>query len=295
MTKASRDLELLVAKIQKQLAPDSEVLHDVKLMGRQTKRKRQIDVLVRQRIGQYEISIVIDCKDYKRPIDVKGVEEFYGLLDDVGAQRGVLVCPKGFTGTAKVRAEGYQIDLYSPVDTDPHKWQVKATIPAICDFRNAAFSFGLKMSAPVPFTMQNNFYETNIAFDEEGNELGTMLENVMAKWNAGQFPTNPGEHQNLPAFGSQTVLTDNGYNMRVPVDMHVSLYVTKQLYFGQFPVYQISGFKDEISGGVITNAFTLGILSPDEVEKDWQQIGCEKEAPIKPVIGLVGLVGWVAN
>ena len=88
MTKASRDLELLVAKIQKQLAPDSEVLHDVKLDGRESNRKRQIDVLVRQRIGQYEIQIVIDCKDYARPVDVKGVEEFYGLLLDVGAQKG---------------------------------------------------------------------------------------------------------------------------------------------------------------------------------------------------------------
>ena len=37
MTKASRDLEILVANIQKQLAPNSEVLHDVKLDGRQSK------------------------------------------------------------------------------------------------------------------------------------------------------------------------------------------------------------------------------------------------------------------
>ena len=50
MTKASRDLEKLVAKIQKQLAPDSEVLHDVMLDGRQSNTKRQIDVLVRQKI-----------------------------------------------------------------------------------------------------------------------------------------------------------------------------------------------------------------------------------------------------
>lgn len=47
---------------------------------------------------------------------MKGVEEFEGLLRDVGAQKGVLVCPKGFTDTAKKRAEGLQIDLYSPVE-----------------------------------------------------------------------------------------------------------------------------------------------------------------------------------
>ena len=151
MIKASRELELLVARIQQQLAPKAEVLHDVKLDGRQSKRKRQIDVLVREQVGQYDIKIIIDCKDHKTPVDVKAVEEFYGLLDDVGAQKGVLVCPKGFTTTAKTRAEGLQIDLYSPVDTDAHKWSVKVTIPATCEFRNVRMSFKFSCSAPVPF------------------------------------------------------------------------------------------------------------------------------------------------
>src|SRR5262249_3493052 len=94
--------------------------------------RRQIDVLVRDKIGQYEINIVIECKDYNKPVDVKDVEEFDGLLRDVCAQKGVLVCPKGFTDAAKTRAQGLQIDVYSPFDTDPHKWQVRATIPALC-------------------------------------------------------------------------------------------------------------------------------------------------------------------
>ena len=110
MKTGSREFEQLVARIQQQLAPDADVLHDVRLEGRATKRKRQVDVLVTQQVGQYEIRIVIECKDYARPVDVKGVEAFYGLLGDVGGQKGVLVCPSGFTQTAKARAEGLQID-----------------------------------------------------------------------------------------------------------------------------------------------------------------------------------------
>ena len=97
MTKSSVQLEQLVQKIQKQLAPQAEVLHNVKLPGRSSNEDRQIDVLVREKVGQYDINIIIECKDHKRPIDVKGVEEFAGLLNDVGAQKGVLVCPKGFS------------------------------------------------------------------------------------------------------------------------------------------------------------------------------------------------------
>jgi hypothetical protein len=154
-----KELEKLVAAIQKQLAPDSEVQHNVKLDGRRSGVKRQIDVLVSQRVGQYDIRIIIDCKDHKTPIDVKGVEEFYGLFCDVDAHKGVLVCPAGFTKAAKNLAQDKLLDLYSPVDTGLHKWRAKPAIPAICDFREAAIGFGVQMSAPYPFRMQADFFQ----------------------------------------------------------------------------------------------------------------------------------------
>jgi hypothetical protein len=287
-----KELEELVARIQRQLAPHSEVIHNTKLFGRQSKRMRQIDVLVKDKIAQFAINIVIDCKDYKSPVDVKGVEEFYGLLDDVGAQKGVLVCPKGFTQTAKTRAEGLQIDLYSPVDTDPHKWQVKISMPALCDFRNAAISFGVSCSAPVPMRIEATFFNNEAFSKQNGKNLGSITGYAIEKWNSGGFPTDVGSHENLPIFDEE-VTTDNGYGMQVPMLLYVGLYVTRDLYFGQQPITKISGFKDEIKGGVIANAFQVGMLDPDEVEKTWQKITTEAEAPIRPVITMTGLVGWL--
>ena len=191
----------------------------MRLDGRLTGAKRQIDVLVREYIGQYKI--VIDCKDYNKPVDVKGVEEFEGLLRDVGAQKGVLVCPKGLHRHSEKRADGLQIDLYSPVDTDVHKWQVRVTMPALCDFRSAAMSFGFSMSAPYPFRLNNDFYSTAPIFDSKGKELGTVLNNALEKWNTGQYPSEPGEHRDLNIFETRTVFMDNGYDpplrVRVPV------------------------------------------------------------------------------
>jgi hypothetical protein len=291
-----RNLEILVTKIQKQLAPKAEVLHNVRLDGRSSGTKRQIDVLVKENIGQYEIKIIIDCKDYKVPVDVKGVEEFDGLLRDVGAQKGVLVCPRGFTGAAKKRAEGLQIDLYSPVDTDAHKWQAHVTIPALCDFRTAAISFQFSMSAPYPFRMFDNFYSEAMIFDDKGQQLGTALNAALAKWNEGKYPTDEGEHRNLNIFDTRTVFMDNGYDpplrVRVPVDLTVSLLVQSQLYYGQLPVPHMSGFQDQLSGKIITNAFTVGVLDPEEVEQKWLKIDQESDAPVHPTIRLVGLVGW---
>ena len=192
-----KDLEKLVAKIQQDLAPNAEVIHDVHLTGRKSGRKRQIDILVRDRIGQYEIQIVIDCKDYKKPADVKSVEEFHGLLDDVGAQKGVLVCPSGFSRTAKTRAEGLQISLYSPVDTDPHKWSINPAVPTICDYRSAVINFGISISGPYPFDMPHEFQYINPVTDAEGNSYGTMFDIAMSKWNKGELPIAPGNHGEL--------------------------------------------------------------------------------------------------
>ncbi|MEX2491042.1 MAG: restriction endonuclease [Nitrospirales bacterium] len=288
----SKELELLVTKIQQVLAPHAEVTHDAKLLGRKSNRSRQIDVLVRDKIGQYDIMIVIDCKDYGRPVDVKGVEEFWGLVDDVGAHKGSLVCPKGFSQAAKERALGLQIDLYSPVDTDPHKWQVQATAPALCDFREARIGFGISQSDPLPFSIPRDFFSSLMVFDERKNSLDTMLKATMNRWNKGHFPIAPGIHCDLDIFDRDTTLIDNGYGQLTRVELKASLWVSKRTYFGQMPISKISGFKDEQTGAVITNAFTVGLASPDEVEKTWQLINEGEPLPSKPVLEVTGLVGY---
>ncbi|MBX5017525.1 MULTISPECIES: restriction endonuclease [Rhizobium] len=286
-----KGLEELVAKIQKTLAPQAEVLHNVKLDGHSSKRKRQIDVLVRDRIGQYEILIVIECKDYKSPVDVKGVEEFSGLVQDVRAQKGVLVCPRGFTKAAKQRAQSLQMDLYSPIDTDIHKWTARVTMPAICDFRSAAMSFGVAASSPYPFRLEYDFFKTSDVFDEEGASLGTPLAIASKKWSNGEFPTAIGEHEKVDIYSVKTFM-DNGYGTRSPIDLWVGLRVTADLYFGQYPIAKLSGFKDEVAGSVIANAFELGMLDPHHVEKQWKKLRSIDEAPVEPVIVMTGLISW---
>lgn len=293
---ASKDLEILVTKIQKQLAPDAVVEHNAKLDGRNSKTKRQIDVLVRQQIGQYEMRIVLDCKDYARPVDVKGVEEFHGLVEDVGAHKGALVCPKGFTAAAKERATAWQIDLYSPIDTDPHKWQVAVTAPTICDFRTAMYSFRIAHSDPGPFRIPMDFYDaTEVKSLSTGKELGTMREAVLGKWNGGYYPTEPGTHDDLTIFDAPQVLVDNGYGSETTATLTVSILVQQQLYFGHLPIPRISGFKDELSGKVIANAFSIGMIDPNEVERSWKPIDSIDEAPMEPLMTLVGLLGYAEN
>jgi hypothetical protein len=293
MSAAYRDLEKLVHKIQSDLAPDAEVIHDTKLPGRFSKAQRQIDVLVKQKVGQYDINIIIDCKDYNKPIDVKGVEEFNGLYTDVGAQKGVLVCPAGFTKAAKELAQHLQIDLYSPVDTDPHKWTARVTIPVICDLRSAKISFGVAGSSPSPLSLAGDFItECSVYELGTGRLLPSMRDQAVQKWNSGGFPMEPGTHRDLPLFDTMNVEIDNGHGGRAEVSLYAGIWVERYLYYHQLKITKITGFKDEIKGDLITNAFETGILSMDDVETSWKRLKDESEAPVRPVLTLTALYCW---
>lgn len=282
-----KQLETLVAMIQKQLSPNATVQHNAMLDGIDSETKRQIDVLVEQNIGQYTMRIVIDCKDYAKPIDVKGVEEFHGLVQDVRAHKGALVCPSGFTKAALKRAQKLQIDLYRPVSTGQHKWKATVTAPIVCDFRSAYMSFGIRCTTPKPMKLQHDLY-TQPAWDEYGNILDSCLMAAQKKWNAGLFPSEPGEYERVPIFGDTKVLIENGYNDKVEVELTVKLLVKQNLYLGHLPVEDINGLQDVYSGDIVTNAFTLGGLEPQKVKQNWLEVEDIESLEFRPLFKVVG-------
>lgn len=287
---AFRDLEILVAKIQRQLAPDASVQHNASLDGRKSRTKRQIDVLVEQMVGQYRMRIVIDSKDYASPVDVKGVEEFAGLVDDVGAHKGVLVCPKGFTTAAKARAADLQMELYSPIDTDPHKWQVEMTAPFLLDYRFAAYSFTVSGAFTGPFKIPDDFPTRLPLFDEAGNDLGTAIDVASSMWLDEKFSIEPGQYDGLRMFAGP-VWMDDGFGGKAKIEISLNLIVESELYFGQLPITAVSGFRDEARGGVITNGFTTDMVDPVEIRKSWARVKDLSEVPVPPMLSTVVLGG----
>ena len=81
------------------------IVPNAKIIGSISGRSRQIDVLLDSKNGESDKRIIVDCKFQKRPIDIKKVEEFEGMMRDVNAQRGILICPSGYTQSALRRAQ----------------------------------------------------------------------------------------------------------------------------------------------------------------------------------------------
>jgi hypothetical protein len=91
--------------------PDCEVLQDHKVKGQRSGIPRQVDVWVNGKVAGCEVKLVIECKCHRNKIGIKDVDAFYGFLDDVGANKGVLVATSGFTKGAEARAKGADIRL----------------------------------------------------------------------------------------------------------------------------------------------------------------------------------------
>src|SRR5450830_657582 len=288
-----RDLEQLVAKIQRSLAPQAFVEHNAKVWGVDSETNRQIDVLVKQRIGQYEMMIAIDCKDHQTPNDVKGVEEFAGMVEDIRANKGVLVCPSGFTPSAKKKAKKLQMELYRPVDTEEHKWKVQPTLPAIFEFVRTGLAFRLRGTAPAPLMVSEEIGSL-CAYSSSGEKLGTAHEIAANRWNDGEFPITPGVHEFVPVYpGFEEVQIDNGFGTMVPVSLGVSLHVVVETFFGHILIDQISGLLDEHTGETLTNSLTTGLINLEHIYNTWERLADGVPPPLKPVLTVRGLEEWL--
>jgi hypothetical protein len=106
--------------------PEYEVRRNIRtLRGRYSGVLRQID------IGVYKLKhpdrpyIVVECKFYKRKLHVKDVDAYIGMLDDIGAEEGILVSLKGFAKGAKGRAQSASLNLVtlSLEETERVNWR----------------------------------------------------------------------------------------------------------------------------------------------------------------------------
>lgn len=91
---------------------DCDIKSNVKIIGRYSKVERQIDILVECNIAGFIFKIVVDCKYYNKKVDVKHVESFIGMINDLdGVQKGLIITEKGFTKAAINRAFNNPFDI----------------------------------------------------------------------------------------------------------------------------------------------------------------------------------------
>ena len=112
--KSGKSLEYIIHAIEETLRDrnDTEIRRNVKLVNKDGIR-REIDVLVSTTINEIPIQVAFECKDYKKPIDVKVIDAFIGkcsLIPQINSK--VIVAKNGFTKNAKSLASTNNVLLY---------------------------------------------------------------------------------------------------------------------------------------------------------------------------------------
>lgn len=132
MTRTWMDYEKLVATIYAKINTNATVTHNDKIPGKNSGRLRQIDVSIKQSLpGGHDIIVIISCKNYKRKPSIKLIDEFFGLLQDITASKGILICKAGFGETVKSYAKNRNIDLCTVYDLENRDWEGDLKIPLI--------------------------------------------------------------------------------------------------------------------------------------------------------------------
>ncbi len=277
-----KKFEEAAASIQRNIAPNAQVTHDEKIKGK-SGTDRQIDMAIRYSIGQFEILVIVDCKDWRNPVDIGDVGQFIDMVEDVSANKGALICNAGFTKGAKNRAKEKGIDLFRVVDTENPDIKLKIGFPTLCDIRYIKkVNFCFRHSAPAPFKMPAcdpkylEIYKQDCSFND-------ILSNLFTKaWNSGKLPQEVGEHKNLE-FIEENAYTKVGDTFYGPVEITAGVVVDRKLFFGNIPLKKGQGFANEVTGGFTTSSIEFG-LDFVEVEKKWRRLSTENELAIKPTL-----------
>ena len=105
--KAARDIYEAILRRE---GSNAEVRHNVNVQGR-SGVAHQVDVYWKFRQAGLEHAVIIDCKDFARPISLEKVRNWFGVKSDVPNAHAVLVTREGYQSGAADFARSYGISL----------------------------------------------------------------------------------------------------------------------------------------------------------------------------------------
>ncbi len=279
------EFEKLAYEIQRDLAGSADVRLGDTIQGVDSNIPRQIDISIRQQVGQYSVLIVVDCKDHRAPLDVNIVGEFVTLVRDVRANKGALIASRGFTEAALALARTHGIDTFTLIDTANTKWQTYVTFPALLHrlyIVSGSFRFSEAGAAAMRWP-EGDPRLWNIYGPDQAS-LGLLGDILATKWNGHELPEEPGRHE--------VVLVEHARFASDAVDeltVSASIVVAEAYYFGPWPI-QTRGLQNVQTGGLVTREFRTDPLSPYEIEQGrvpgWRKIDNPNTLAVRPAISL---------
>lgn len=273
--------EELAAHIQRELqSANASVQTNERIVGTITEVPRELDITVRIPATPAPLLMVVDCKDYARPVDVKAVEAFLGLVEDVGANKGAMISAKGYTEAAGRRARAACVDLWTLVDLETVDWPAYVTIPVLVErvIPGARFQLSGTLPRDTPFRIY-----TLVLHDQEGRPLGTLPQLFVAAWNAGKFHPEKDEGRWLPLHDNAAFVIDGSQRREVRAEALFTC--SREYFFDQVPLRGARGLMT-IDGKLGASTITTENISLRDVEERWQRLESREALSVTPTLRL---------
>lgn len=113
MPKAGTEYQELVAIVVKALDPDANIKTGQWITG--PDGSREVDVEVRGTVDGKPHFIHIECKDWKKPVDIQAIDNLDSKRHDISADAAIIYSNSGFTKKALRKAERIGIDAVSAI------------------------------------------------------------------------------------------------------------------------------------------------------------------------------------
>lgn len=250
MKNTGKEFEKIVAEIHRNFDSNSKITENETING------RQIDVAIRTTAGSYPILIIVECKDYKRKVEIGKVDELIGKVSDVRAAKGILVSNSGFSSCAVKRAKlDGRIQLSSVIDINNEKLRARIGFPAVCE-QISPTSYKLRVSHNKIGPMKVNH-----------KDMFKLRRKFLELWNEGKLDNSVGQHQ----YEIDDVPVEEG-------EVKVTYFydVSRAFLSGCVNMSDGEGIFDFTGGSFVTKDFTIS-LEASEIQK-WKQVE-EKDIP----------------
>jgi hypothetical protein len=119
----SNDFQRLIRRIYEQVtSTDTAVVESALVPERDSRTLREIDVLLKLRVGDVDLSVAVECRDRSRASDVAWIDQLIGKYARLPVDRVIGVSRSGFTPAARAKAQAHGIELRSIQEANDTNW-----------------------------------------------------------------------------------------------------------------------------------------------------------------------------
>ena len=149
--KKGKSFEDLIAWIHMCLAEKARIVPNAKIPDKDSGELRQVDIAIYVTDGPYQMFIIVEVRDRKRPVGSGYIEEIRGKRNSVDSDTAVIFSKSGFTRPAIQKADKQNIRIMTYDEALQDSWTQWATMRTITvvnsnfQILRVDFAFGHKL------------------------------------------------------------------------------------------------------------------------------------------------------